>query len=72
MGKYKVNLDGKLPDERKIQQHMDFKKLLVAHHEAQIPFYKRPLYHYKNKRWLFLVMIIALLAYLVAELIFGF
>lgn len=66
MKKYKLNKD-KLEElsEEEIRKYKDFGKLVYNYQRAAKPIYKKPLY--KDPKTFLVILIIALLAYLIAE-----
>ena len=61
MSEFKFNIGEKEPDEKQIDRHKDFKKLLYNYEEVTRPLHKSPLYFYKNRRLWFIILIILLL-----------
>lgn len=65
MGKYKFNIDKKIPSDEQIDKHKDFKKLLYNYQKGTKPLYKTPLY--KKRKVYLVVLLILLIVYLVVE-----
>ncbi|MBL7891915.1 MAG: hypothetical protein JNL63_04750 [Bacteroidia bacterium] len=69
MKKIKFNIDQPDPGDEQIIKHKDFKKLLYNHELATKPLYKTPLTYYKNRKIFLFILILALLIYVITELI---
>ncbi len=67
MAKYRFKKDSKEPSEEQIGKHMDFGRLKANYNRATKPLYKTPLY--KNKKVFLALILLALVAFLVAEFI---
>jgi hypothetical protein len=65
MTQYKFKTNVAEPTDEQISKHKDFRKLRANYNEATKPLYKTPLY--KNKKVFLALILLAIIAYLIAE-----
>jgi hypothetical protein len=65
MVKYRFKDDLKEPSDEQIGSHKDFGRLKANYNQATRPLYKTPLY--KNKKVFLALVLLALIAFLIAE-----
>jgi hypothetical protein len=65
MAKYRFKANLEEPSDEQIGKHKDFGRLKANYNQATKPLYKTPLY--KNKKVFLVLIILALIAFLIAE-----